>query len=99
MGAVAAKKAKASTMVFAKTSQEKCVSIMRNPHFQVVTLNTALGTVTLGAVGGAFGCMGGMLVGGVTGRLPALFTFGLSIPFGAVTGAAFGTATGSVIGG
>merc|ERR1712107_323066 len=42
---------------------------------------------------------GGVIVGGMTGCIPALLTFGTSIPFGAVVGGALGTPAGAGIGG
>ncbi len=43
-----------------------------------------------GSVGGTMGCGSGSAVGAVAGIVPALFTFGLSIPICA----AFGASTG-----
>merc|ERR1712241_717530 len=63
------------------------------------TLVTAGGTVTLGAVGGAFGLASGVVVGSAAGVVPALFTFGLSIPTGAVIGGTGGLALGAATGG
>merc|ERR1719326_231648 len=86
-------------MELAQTTQDKTVALVKSPHFQVVTVSTAGGSVSLAAVGGAFGCMGGMVVGGMVGTIPALLTFGTSIPFGAVVGGALGGGGGACIGG
>lgn len=90
---------RAATLALAKNTQDKTVSIIKNPHFQVVTVTTASGTVSLAAVGGAFGCMGGMVVGAMVGTVPALLTFGTSIPVGAVVGGALGTPVGACMAG
>lgn len=95
----AAKNAQVSTVAFAKNTQEKSLALVKNPHFQVITISTASGAVTLGTVGGAFGCMGGVVVGGLTGCVPALLTFGTSIPFGAVVGGFLGLTGGVCLGG
>merc|ERR1712100_450883 len=46
-------------------------------------------------MGGAFGTACGVVVGSAAGLIPALFTFGLSIPAGAVVGGAGGLCVGS----
>jgi len=88
-----------SGLVLATTAKRKTSAIARNPHFQVVTISTASCTVTLGAVGGAFGCMGGVVVGSAVGVVPALLTFGLSIPLGAAVGGGVGLSAGAGLGG
>jgi len=74
--------------------QKSTVTMVKHPHFQTVTVSTAAGAITFGAVGGAFGCAGGVVVGGAVGVVPALFTFGTSIPIGAVIGGFLGTSAG-----
>jgi len=91
--------AQAATLALAKTTQDRIVEIVRHPHFQVVTVSTAGGAVTFGSVGGAFGCMGGVMIGTVTGMLPALLTFGTSIPIGAAVGGGLGASAGVCVGG
>jgi hypothetical protein len=54
--------------------------------------------VTFGTAGGAFGLASGVVVGSAAGVLPALFTFGLSIPAGGVVGGAGGLCGGTLIG-
>lgn len=95
----AIQRTRVATLALAKNTQGKTVTIIKNPHFQVVTVATASGTVSLAAVGGAFGCMGGMVVGAMVGTVPALLTFGTSIPFGAVVGGALGTPAGACMAG
>jgi len=95
----AIQQSRAATLALAKNTQDKTVTIIKNPHFQVVTVTTASGTVSLAAVGGAFGCMGGMVVGAMVGTVPALLTFGTSIPVGAVVGGALGAPAGACMAG
>jgi len=84
------------------TLKTQAVTIIKNPQFQTITICTAGGTVTLGAAGGAFGLATGMATGTAVGLVPALFTFGMSIPAGAVVGGGIGLcggiATGSTAG-
>merc|ERR1719330_2170135 len=60
------------------------------------------GAVCVGAPAAGIGLFAGGLIGGAVGILPAIFTFGLSIPFGAVVGAGCGMvftgATGATVG-
>jgi len=95
----AIQQSRAATLALARNTQDKTVTIIKNPHFQIVTVTTASGTVSLAAVGGAFGCMGGMVVGALVGTVPALLTFGTSIPFGAVVGGALGAPAGACMAG
>lgn len=79
--------------------RNQVVSIVRSPQFQTGTLVIAGSTVTVGAAGGAFGMAVGTVAGSAVGVLPALFTFGLSIPVGAVMGGAAGLCGGAAAGG
>merc|ERR1712045_695236 len=79
--------------------QDYTVALLKNPDFQTCTIATLGGTVTFGAVGGAFGLASGVVVGSAAGVVPALFTFGLSIPAGAVVGGTAGLALGAATGG
>merc|ERR550525_1746206 len=63
------------------------------------TVSTAGGTIIFGAVGGTFGLASGVVLGSAAGVVPALLTFGLSIPAGAVLGATSGVAIGTTAGG
>lgn len=85
-----------STTEKALALRTSTVTLVKNPHFQTVTVSTTAGAITFGTVGGAFGCAGGVVVGGAVGTLPALFTFGTSIPIGAVIGGFLGTSAGAV---
>merc|ERR1719336_2735029 len=65
-----------------------------------VTAASAAGGVVVGAMGGAAtGLLTGGTMGAAVGVVPAIFTFGLSIPFCAVLGGGCGLATGTVVGG
>lgn len=69
---------------------------------QVAALTGAGGAVCIGAPAAGLGLLAGGVTGGAVGILPAIFTFGLSIPFGAVIGAGCGMvftgATGATVG-
>eukprot|EP00929_Paragymnodinium_shiwhaense_P030092 TRINITY_DN17110_c0_g1_i1.p2 TRINITY_DN17110_c0_g1~~TRINITY_DN17110_c0_g1_i1.p2 ORF type:complete len:333 (+),score=107.42 TRINITY_DN17110_c0_g1_i1:74-1072(+) len=100
-----------TTLVKAKKQQEELaakakatyLSIVKHPDFKNLTISTTGGAITLGAVGGTFGTACGVVVGSAAGLIPALLTFGLSIPAGAVVGGAggmcVGSGTGAVVGG
>jgi len=83
----------------ANETKDKAVVLLRNPQFQTCTNATAGGSITLGAVGGAFGLTSGVVVGSAAGVVPALFTFGLSIPAGAAIGGIGGLCGGTLLGG
>jgi len=81
-----------------KSSQE----LVSDRTFQVTAASAAVGGTAMGATGGAVGLTAGAVVGAAIGVVPALFTFGLSIPIGAIIGGSSGlvagVATGSTIG-
>jgi hypothetical protein len=78
--------------------KDKAQAWVKDPWFQTVTISTGGGAVVLGSVGGAFGTACGIVVGTTAGALPALFTFGLSLPLGAAGGGALGCGTGMIVG-
>jgi len=78
--------------------KDKAVGILRDPQFQTCTILTAGGTITIGAIGGAFGLAVGTVTGSAAGFVPALFTFGLSIPVGGALGGGMGLCTGAAAG-
>merc|ERR1719414_586018 len=101
--------AKTLAQAKAKLTKAKAVELkvatgelVASKSFQATAASAAGGATMLGAGGGA----AGLAVGGVTGVLAglpfALFTFGLSVPAGAVfggsAGLAMGAATGASIG-
>jgi hypothetical protein len=83
----------------AKATQTQTLALIKDPHFQTVCISTSAGAVVLGSIGGAFGCASGIVLGGTAGVVPALLTFGLSIPAGAALGGGMGLCTGAVVGG
>jgi len=85
--------------VFGVQLRSESIKIIKDPSFQTCTMSTAGGAVTLGTVGGAFGLATGVVVGAGAGIVPALLTFGLSIPAGAVVGGGVGLCAGTVVGG
>uniref|UniRef100_A0A7S0AB45 Uncharacterized protein n=1 Tax=Pyrodinium bahamense TaxID=73915 RepID=A0A7S0AB45_9DINO len=69
-----------------------------NRKLQVTAISAAGGAVTLGAGGGAAGWMAGGAIGGAVGFIPALLTFGLSIPVCATVGSGAGLCAGTALG-
>merc|ERR1712217_184622 len=83
----------------ADLARVKAMDVAKNPVFQVTSASTVVGGVTGVVVGSTIGTVTGAAIG----LVPALFTFGLSIPAGAAmgfcTGAVAGSTTGAVGGG
>merc|ERR1712151_1258409 len=77
----------------------KAIAIGKDPTFQVTSASAVAG----GVFGGVVGSTVGTVTGAAIGLIPAVFTFGLSIPVGATmglcTGAFAGSTTGVVGGG
>jgi hypothetical protein len=80
-------------------TKDTTVSILRNPEFQQLTVMTVGGAVTFANIGGAFGCVSGIVAGSAAGVMPALFTLGFSIPAGGAIGGVGGLFSGALIGG
>jgi hypothetical protein len=82
------------------TSSAKQVAA--DERFQATAKSAAGGAFALGATGGGAGLLAGGTVGVAIGILPAIFTFGLSIPIcgvvGSGAGLCIGTAAGSTVG-
>eukprot|EP00931_Biecheleriopsis_adriatica_P029565 TRINITY_DN17539_c0_g1_i1.p1 TRINITY_DN17539_c0_g1~~TRINITY_DN17539_c0_g1_i1.p1 ORF type:complete len:411 (+),score=113.35 TRINITY_DN17539_c0_g1_i1:72-1235(+) len=72
----------------------KAREVASDQSVQATAAGAAAGTVAMGATGLATGTV----VGAAVGVVPALFTFGLSIPIGAVIGGSAGLAVGSAAG-
>uniref|UniRef100_A0A7S2M4P8 Transmembrane protein n=1 Tax=Zooxanthella nutricula TaxID=1333877 RepID=A0A7S2M4P8_9DINO len=70
-----------------------------DPRAQVTAASAVGGAVALGTGGGATGLVSGGLMGAACGVVPALFTFGLSIPIGAAIGGGVGLCTGATLAG
>lgn len=66
---------------------------------RVAALGASGGALVLGTGGGALGLGAGGLLGATVGVVPAIFTFGLSIPICAALGSGLGCAAGSAMGG
>lgn len=82
----------------AAVSDRVCVTIA-DKNVQVTAASAVGGAAALGASGGATGLVTGSAIGAACGIMPALFTFGLSIPVGAVLGGSAGLCMGTVAGG
>jgi len=72
--------------------------VVSHKSFQTTAASATAGAVTLGAGGAATGAVTGGVAGAVAGLPLALFTFGLSIPAGAVVGGAAGLVLGTAAG-
>ncbi|CAE7570933.1 unnamed protein product [Symbiodinium natans] len=79
-------------------AKDKAKDVVHDKHVQATAAGVVGGAATLGVSGGATGLAAGTLVGGAIGILPALFTFGLSIPVGAAIGGGAGLAVGAAAG-
>lgn len=79
--------------------KQKTVTVVSDRRVQVAVASGASGAVVVGGGAAAVGLVGGGVVGGAIGILPALFTFGLSIPLGALVGAGCGVTVGGAAGG
>merc|ERR1712232_1270431 len=84
---------------FAVEKYAQIKKTVSNPSFRVTALSAGSGAVTMGAGAGLMGLTAGAGVGAAVGVVPAIFTFGLSIPIGAFIGGACGLCTGAVVGG
>jgi len=70
-----------------------------DPRTKASAVSAVGGAVALGAGGGATGLVSGTVLGAAVGVVPALFTFGLSIPVCSIIGGGVGMATGSALAG
>eukprot|EP00929_Paragymnodinium_shiwhaense_P001694 TRINITY_DN101929_c0_g1_i1.p1 TRINITY_DN101929_c0_g1~~TRINITY_DN101929_c0_g1_i1.p1 ORF type:complete len:327 (+),score=70.61 TRINITY_DN101929_c0_g1_i1:91-1071(+) len=96
--------ARASQVRFERRSQalrdftgKKCGqarAIGTDPTFQVTSASAAAGAV----MGSTFGGCAGLFTGAAAGLVPAIFTFGLSIPVGATVGLCTGAVGGATVG-
>merc|ERR1712232_1534542 len=66
---------------------------------QATAAGSISGSAALAASGGVTGLATGTMVGAACGLIPAVFTFGLSIPIGAAIGGSTGLVAGTVAGG
>merc|ERR1712072_1521079 len=77
-----------------KTKSSEAVTLATTTKAGVTSSAAVAGAVVGGSTAGAFGTVAGAAVGIV----PAIFTFGLSIPAGAMLGLCVGTAVGGSTG-
>merc|ERR1719159_1893735 len=91
MAPIAEKIARVATDTKAKT--------MKVVSDKPAAASAAGGAVLLGTGGAATGLVAGGMVGAAVGLVPAVFTFGLSIPVMAVVGGACGLTAGAAAGG
>lgn len=75
-------------------------SLVTSAQEKVATTSVAVakGTISGGARGGGAGLLSGGVIGAACGLIPSVFTFGLSIPIGAVVGGGTGLVVGSSVG-
>merc|ERR1719394_779276 len=90
---------KQQVQITAKGAVTTSKSWFSDKGVQVATAAGATGSVAGGVTGGAFGVFVGGAVGATLGLLPAIFTFGLSIPTLFLVGSGCGAAMGSTVGG
>jgi len=85
----------------AKVSEigEGVQELVHDPHAKMAAATAVGGAVALGSGGGATGLGIGGLVGAACGIVPAVFTFGLSIPVCAALGSGIGLVSGATVAG
>jgi len=84
----------------AKVSEigESVREVAGDPRARVTAASAVGGAVALGTSGGSVGLVSGGLLGAACGLVPAVFTFGLSIPVGAAIGSGVGCGIGVTLG-
>eukprot|EP00929_Paragymnodinium_shiwhaense_P085224 TRINITY_DN45657_c0_g1_i1.p1 TRINITY_DN45657_c0_g1~~TRINITY_DN45657_c0_g1_i1.p1 ORF type:complete len:472 (+),score=89.73 TRINITY_DN45657_c0_g1_i1:122-1537(+) len=78
---------------------EGCKAVVKDPTAQVTAVTALGGAAAVGTGTGALGFACGGIMGAAVGVVPALFTFGLSIPIGAAIGSGMGLCLGATTGG
>jgi len=91
-------KLKASGEAALARAQAKTSELAANPDVRFAAKSGAGGAAVLGTSGGAVGLTAGSAIGALVGFVPALFTFGLSIPIGAAIGGGAGLCIGTTLG-
>jgi len=91
----------AATSVCLKASEfgTNTKALALNPASQATSAGAAGGCIAIGAAGGGLGLLAGGAAGAAVGLVPALFTFGLSIPVCAAIGGGAGACLGTAAGG
>lgn len=88
----------ARTRVAVEHAQLKAKTLAQDPHLRYSAVGASAGAAIVGAGGAATGLTTGSLLGAAVGVIPAVFTFGLSIPFCAAVGGGAGLAVGAASG-
>jgi len=88
----------AYTQEKAKATADFMKAAASNRHVQVSTAGAGFGAAAMGTAGAATGACVGGTVGALVGLVPAIFTFGLSIPIGAAIGGSTGLIAGGAAG-
>lgn len=99
MGLLAARARGEKLAEAAAATKTKVVEVASDKVVQVTAASAAGGAVVGGVGGGAAGLATGSTLGAVVGIVPAIFTFGLSIPVFAAIGGGCGLAAGTAMGG
>lgn len=91
----------AATCAHSKASElgANAKALALNRATQATSAGAAGGAIAMGAVGGGLGLVTGGAAGAAVGLVPALFTFGLSIPVCAAIGSGAGACLGTAAGG
>lgn len=87
-----------SGSIFDLEAKSKATAFAQDGHVRATAVGVTGGVATLGTTGAATGLCAGAAVGAAVGVVPALFTFGLSIPLGAVLGGGAGLFMGTAVG-
>jgi len=92
----------------AKVSDETCKKTRKvmdtahqassDPSIRAATVGASAGAAACGTAGGTVGLASGAVMGAVVGLGPALFTFGASVPIGAMLGGGTGLMAGASLG-
>lgn len=101
---VATKAQAAKQIEFARVKMSNGVDVIKEKvskleRKHIVVGGAGAGAVAGSAAGGGAGIIAGGAIGAAVGVVPAIFTFGLSIPVCAVIGGAIGGGTGAAAGG
>lgn len=88
-----------TSAVRARELAERAKYLALDKKVQATTVSAASGAMIMGTGGGVAGFLGGGAIGMAIGIVPAMFTFGLSIPIGAAVGSGWGLAVGTATGG
>lgn len=89
---------KGKVVKVARITKARAFEIASDRRAQVTAASAAAGGASIGTTGAGVGLLAGGAMGAAAGILPAIFTFGLSIPFGAVVGGGFGLTVGGLTG-